>query len=204
MSGTSRSNRADDAVAEAPRGRPPRRRGAPHGEDAVRSSLLAAATELFADQGPGQVSVRQVADAAGVNHGLVHYYFGSKDGLLAAVLDQCARDVADELADNADLTALLDSSGAVARHGRLLAHLILAADDPAAFQTDFPTQRLLVEHLRARGLSLPRARRRAAQMSALVLGWQLFGPFLTTATGIAHDDRHRQALLDEAIDRLLA
>jgi AcrR family transcriptional regulator len=41
---------------------------------------------LFADRDYDEVSVDDVADAAGVSHGLVFQYFGSKAGFYAAVL----------------------------------------------------------------------------------------------------------------------
>lgn len=185
-------------------GRPPSRHGAPHGEDEVRTSLLRAAIELFAARGPGNVSVRQIAEAAGVNHGLVHYYFGSKDGLIAASLDRCARDVADELVRRTGpTTELFEPGGAVERHGRLLAHLVLDVDDPAAIQTDHPTQRVLIDRLRRSGLPDAAARRRAAQVSALVLGWQLFGDFLVAAAELEVDDAGKTEVLSDGIDRLV-
>ncbi|WP_307793495.1 TetR/AcrR family transcriptional regulator [Amycolatopsis sp. MtRt-6] len=48
--------------------------------------LIAAAERLFAEQGVGAVSLRTVMQAAGTNVASVHYHFGSKEGLLEAVL----------------------------------------------------------------------------------------------------------------------
>ena len=70
---------------------------ATRGSAAVQASLIATAAELFAERGPRAVSVREVADAAGVNHGLVHHYFGSKAGLVTAVLDHLAAEATDEI-----------------------------------------------------------------------------------------------------------
>jgi AcrR family transcriptional regulator len=184
-------------------GRPPARAGAPHGEDEVRGSLLGAASDLFAEFGPARVSVRQIATRAGVNHGLVHYYFGSKAGLLAAVLDRTAADVADELAQADGAALVTRSDSAVVRHTRILAHVILNADDPAAIQHEFPTQRKLVAGMKQRGLPDPAARERAAQVSALVLGWHLFGEFLTDAVGLRGRDPTTDAVLGDAVARLL-
>jgi len=50
------------------------------------SEILAAADELFGDGGYDAVSVRDVAERAGVNKALVFYYFGSKEELFAQVL----------------------------------------------------------------------------------------------------------------------
>jgi AcrR family transcriptional regulator len=48
-----------------------------------REKLLAAALHLFATHGVDRVSVRDIANAAGVNSALVGYYFRGKDGLLS-------------------------------------------------------------------------------------------------------------------------
>ncbi len=48
--------------------------------------LIIAAGELLSEVGPRALSVRGVAERAGVNHGLVHHYFGGKDGLLQAAM----------------------------------------------------------------------------------------------------------------------
>jgi AcrR family transcriptional regulator len=53
----------------------------------TRSRLLAAAAPLFADQGVDAVSVDAVAEAAGRTSGAVYAHFGSKQGLLLALLD---------------------------------------------------------------------------------------------------------------------
>src|SRR5690349_5044299 len=63
-----------------------RRARAPRGRDAVKPAILDAAAELFAARGPRAVSVRDIASHAGVNHGLVHRHFGSKEAVLRAVL----------------------------------------------------------------------------------------------------------------------
>ncbi len=55
--------------------------------DATRGQILAAARSVLAQQGYAGTSTRAVAEAAGVRLSLVHYHFGGKRGLLAAVLD---------------------------------------------------------------------------------------------------------------------
>ncbi len=53
----------------------------------TRARLLAAAADLFADQGIDAVSVDSVAEAAGRTSGAVYAHFGSKQGLLLALLE---------------------------------------------------------------------------------------------------------------------
>jgi AcrR family transcriptional regulator len=54
----------------------------------TRTQLVGAATDLLREQGYGATSMRAVADRAGVQLSLVHYHFGSKRGLLVAVLEE--------------------------------------------------------------------------------------------------------------------
>ncbi|MER7705674.1 TetR/AcrR family transcriptional regulator, partial [Kitasatospora sp. NPDC097605] len=54
----------------------------------TRDRLLAAAERLFLQRGTDQVSVRAVNAEAGLNPGAVHYHFGSREGLVAALLER--------------------------------------------------------------------------------------------------------------------
>lgn len=59
----------------------------PRGDAAVtKQAILAAARELFAAHGVDGVSVRRIAAEAGVNHALVHRYFGAKEDVVAAIM----------------------------------------------------------------------------------------------------------------------
>lgn len=53
-----------------------------------KTALLDAAEVLLINRGHAAITVRVVAAEAGVNHGLVRYYFGSLDGLLLAALER--------------------------------------------------------------------------------------------------------------------
>ncbi len=62
----------------------PRRRpdggGYPRGEE-TRARIIAAALQVFGEEGYVRASTRQIADAAGVNPPALQYYFDSKEGL---------------------------------------------------------------------------------------------------------------------------
>jgi AcrR family transcriptional regulator len=51
-------------------------------------ALIDAAEGLLYEVGYAGVTTRAVAEAAGVNHGLVHYYFGSMEELLTQTLER--------------------------------------------------------------------------------------------------------------------
>jgi TetR/AcrR family transcriptional regulator, repressor for neighboring sulfatase len=56
----------------------------------VERALLEATMDMLAEVGPRAMSVREVAARAGVNHGQVHHYFGSKDALVRAAMRELA------------------------------------------------------------------------------------------------------------------
>ena len=51
-------------------------------------ALLQAAESLLVEVGYAGITVRRLAERAGVNHGLVHYYFGSMQDLLLRVVER--------------------------------------------------------------------------------------------------------------------
>ncbi len=56
-------------------------------EKDAKMKLIEAAMPLFPQKGYAGVSIREIADAAGVNSASISYYFGGKEGLYAAVLE---------------------------------------------------------------------------------------------------------------------
>ena len=57
-------------------------------EQDARTRLLDAAERMLIDVGHAGITTRRLADEAGVNHGLVHYYYGSMEELLLRVLER--------------------------------------------------------------------------------------------------------------------
>lgn len=51
-------------------------------------ALLDAAEAMLVDVGYAAITTRRLADRAGVNHGLVHYYFGAMEDLLLRVVER--------------------------------------------------------------------------------------------------------------------
>ena len=60
-------------------------------------ALLAAGRELFPSRGCAGLTVREVADAAGVNLGMFHYHFKSREAFLRALLQSVYEDLFAEL-----------------------------------------------------------------------------------------------------------
>lgn len=55
---------------------------------AARTLLLDAAETLLVSEGAAAISTRRLGAVSGVNHGLVHYYWGNVEELLLAVLER--------------------------------------------------------------------------------------------------------------------
>ena len=55
---------------------------------AAEEALLDAAERLLVDVGYARITTRALAEEAGVNHGLVHYYFGSNENLMVRALER--------------------------------------------------------------------------------------------------------------------
>ncbi|MFI9206132.1 TetR family transcriptional regulator [Streptomyces sp. NPDC053048] len=71
----------------------PRRRGRPArtetgGGPGARERILTAARAEFAEHGYDKASIRGIARAAGVDPALVHHYFGPKEKIFAAAVEQ--------------------------------------------------------------------------------------------------------------------
>jgi AcrR family transcriptional regulator len=78
--------------------------------DRTRDKILNVAEVLFADRGFHGVSVREIADAAGVRQSLIHYHFANKDNLYVAVYGRRSSPINAERV--ARLRAILESAGA--------------------------------------------------------------------------------------------
>lgn len=76
--------------------------GRPKADDPeARGKIAVAAEQLFAARGYDGTVVRDIAKAAGVNAAMIHYYFGSKEGLYRAILEGAASKVRSLLVETA-------------------------------------------------------------------------------------------------------
>lgn len=173
-----------------------------------KRALLAAATKLFAQRGYSGVSVRDIALAAKVNHGLVHRHFGSKEGLLRAVMqdqaDALARAAGQGIARGAAHGSLAEAVFAATLQGdaywRILARQLLDGADPRSLQSDFPTLRRVIEHRVQGGQKREQAALDVVVLAAAGLGFLVFEPFLRAAAGF---DKQPRAALPRAFARRL-
>ncbi|MGC9540730.1 TetR/AcrR family transcriptional regulator [Streptomyces sp. UG1] len=139
----------------------------------TRAVIRDEALRLFAARGPDSVTVRQIAEAAGVSAGLVVHHFGSKDGLrqevdgyvlavFEAMLGELTGESGAQLLDPG--TGARSLSEAFARHlpagsplPGYLRRLLLSDTDVGRqlFQRLFDLSRAALDGLAAAGLAAP-------------------------------------------------
>jgi len=112
---------------------------------------LRAARALLAEQGTSRVTLRMVAERAGVRAPLVHYYFGSKAELFSAVIEEVAGALRDRLIDIAGagetpaerlrefVAGIIRAMASDPFTPRLMAELVIFPDDERTdrFVSDF-------------------------------------------------------------------
>lgn len=161
------------------------------------AAAIEATVALLAEEGPRKLSVRQIAERAGVNHALVHRHFGTKDEVVRQALQAQAAAVADDIrarAQDGELTVVhvLEALAGHPMYWTTLARVALDAPELAGRGTA-PTTELFAAALDERGPGLGAA----AAAACLMLGWRVFGDFVVEATGARAD------ALDESASTLL-
>jgi AcrR family transcriptional regulator len=152
-----------------------------------REALLAGAIGHFAEHGVGDTSLRALAEAIGTSHRMLIYHFGSRDGLLAAVVDtveQGARDTLARMVEEARTD--LDPRDAGLRYWHAVTEDALVYG-PLFFE--------LTSHAM---LGLPYA---AELRQRLVTTWLDALTSMWGARGVPEEDARAQASLDLAMAR---
>ncbi|MDE0804419.1 MAG: helix-turn-helix domain containing protein [Acidimicrobiales bacterium] len=167
--------------------------GRPRGEQEVKEAVLEAASTLFAEKGPTATSLREIAQAAGVNHGLLHRHFGSKQRLVRAVHDHLAqRLAATDPFREATTASALDAFHALEgnrRYWMVLTRAMLDGELDDVLGSDLPGGHRMVDTLRhAIGDDADVDAGDAMAMAfAFSFGWLLLRDFIQAATGAGDD-----------------
>jgi AcrR family transcriptional regulator len=150
--------------------------------DQRREHLLHVGVELLGRHGTADVSIEEIAQAAGVSKGLLYHYFPTKDDFLLAVLDRSQAEMDQLLARDRDLSPL-------AQFDRNLDGFLRFVDDHAAgylavvnARGRSESVRQLVEERRARRVDelvalvaavreVSRKEARQPQLVAAIEGW---------------------------------
>jgi AcrR family transcriptional regulator len=151
---------------------------------AVRRAILEAAAELFSSKGPGNVSLRDVARKAGVNHALIGRYVGNRKQLVNEVYSSLAAQVTEEFVQDPQRPLDYAPSAASQRLFRLLAYLLLSGERPSHLAEPSPLRALIDSVRSVSGTDDETAAIRGIHLAASTLGWRLFEPFLVAAAGL--------------------
>ena len=163
----------------------------PRGREEVASAILESAGKLIAERGPSGVALRDIADDAGVNFGLLYHYFGTKEELLSEVYARAAENAAGLLreADHLDDALSMLMTFGDGTTARLVAWAVLEGKDPADLGAS-PALSVLAELLRrdareaGNEVSAKEAQVFVAMATVIALGWRLFGPMALTFAGV--------------------
>jgi AcrR family transcriptional regulator len=160
----------------------------------ARTALVESAVKLFALRGPAAVSVREIARIAGVNHGLVHRHFGSKEALVAEAIEHGSIGLfrAALPAGGFDLDAVVRQVRHESLAPVLIARTLVDDLDLARVRDRFPVVRRLVDAYRdvpqGRGTgTLDDPRLAVAAAVSVTLGSTIWDAPLRAVTGISND-----------------
>lgn len=169
----------------------------PTGREEISDAVLDAAERLFAAAGPNEVSLRAIAQEAGINYGLVHRHFGTKDELFERLMQRYAerwtvRLEAGELDYDGALEQMLGTGRDAGAYLRLLAWTMLS-ERPASW--DPHRRHAELDRLPAMRGDDDGAVLATAAGLAFAYGWRFFGPFIRAALHL--DDRADEELTHE-------
>lgn len=176
------SAKRPDPVSRRPG--PRRAKGLPTGPEEVRAAVIAAASELFARQGVGEVSLREIAATAQVNPALISRYIGTRDALVRAVFADLTARLVSEITTAPSASRGFDPDTVMGKWTRVLTHLVLTDIDAAIEIGRAPVEALsdVVEGLYDQDRDA--ARLRVAQLMGSAIGWRLFEPYLVAAADL--------------------
>ncbi len=166
----------------------------------AQDAILDAAEIAFAASGFHGATTRAIAEGAGANAALIHYYFGSKEALFEAVIARRSGAINDERRDRlaalhaagdvtleAVIDALLrptitlchDSTRGCAHFTRLLSHVASGTDERSVRITSTyydAIARVFIDELRAVVPGLDRAAAVRGYLNAVAIGISLMAP----------------------------
>ena len=164
-------------------------------EDCVRERLIQAVTQLAAVEAPHSVTMRQIADHAGVSPGLAYHYFDSRRALFGAALDDMASRITQQIGDSGDpavtVVGIWEALEQNRAFPRLLASLTLEGEDVATVMSEHPLLKATAERAAADGHEDPATL--AGCVGLLGLAGAFWGPAINGILGRAPDE---PALLD--------
>jgi AcrR family transcriptional regulator len=173
----------------------------PIGKDQVMAALVDATIDLIVERGL-EISVRQIANRAGVNHGLVHAYFGDKRSLLRAAVDEINVRSSNDL-DGAGFPRPDMASRRDGELAKALARIRLDAGEDLFSTHPVTTSWRGALASAEPALTNDQIDSKIAQAAALGLGWALYADHISELLGFDGAMRHKvESEIHELVARL--
>jgi TetR/AcrR family transcriptional regulator, repressor for neighboring sulfatase len=179
----------------------------PYGREAVKKAILDAAENLLVKKSAGEISVREIAEAANIKHPLIYRHFGTKEEVIRAAhargIEKVERVVTkiDNLQGNAGF--IFEAVKQNRFRQIALSRAMIDGVDLRLVQTQFPVMQHLLELLEKRkeeSESNFDPQIMTAVLAALSLGWFLYEPFLLAATEM--EEKNKDEIQQKVVDIL--
>lgn len=171
----------------------------PKGRAEVEAALIDATATMCRERSPASVTLRGIAAEAGVNHGQVRHYFGSKTELVAATIEHLEGFMLDRLETNStedSAEMLLRSLTEDPAFSHLIGWLLAEEVSPESVGLRFRFGRALIGQMVADGADTDAATTAASQIMVVCAGWTLLRPMLVASNRL---DGNAQRELVEAL-----
>lgn len=186
----------------------------PRGREAAKTAILNAAEQLLAVKSPNKISIREIAEIAGVKHPIIHRYFGTKDELVTAVHTRAMERASREVASIGSVEGMASVFIETARRNKVrqttIARALLDGTPPEKIQTEFPVIRRILQLLRERkkekGFTSdvsPEAM--TLFLTSAALGWLIHERFLLLAVELDEDKLDQmRAEVEQVLNEVVA
>lgn len=159
----------------------------PTGRDEVVEAAIVAAADQLVAIGPARMTVRTVAEAAEVNHALIHRHLETKERLIASALDRLVTESFAEVEAGTGDRLKLEDYPRVRRYALALARCLLDEPTLVAGQSGFPVLQKLIDSDVELGSDPEVAAAKCVAWLCAVFGAEVFGQHLSRAAGIDVD-----------------
>ena len=176
---------------------PPVRRS----REQTTARILDVAEDLFSRRDPQRVTVREIAEQAGVTHALVHQYVGTKEQILLAVIERGAPRRQQIMSEHPDLRELMpllfDDIVSRRIHTRSVVRSAMDGIEYAPFEDRLKSGRMLIElasgaaasgHTRLHSPEAMDPRIVMAAATSLIYGWVVTQDWLVEICGLQDED----------------
>jgi len=156
----------------------------------ARQDIIDAALRLLEDRPPSAISGRELAEEAGVNYGLIHYYFNGKQNAFLAARDFFNRWVVDSVMQGGSQPVSLSDTSDRRSLWAVAGHMALEASKEWNEERDLPVVEAYLNLFAQTDPSGDRVQHAdvVASLYALLLGRPIFGAHNAHSVGLTDED----------------